>query len=364
MNIKWGRRLAVFFSMLGFIFALGAPVSLAHGNNSLAYSDISAGDGFIKYVLQIDMYDLRAAATPNDPDIGLSTPEVLERFATGSRTEVEQYLLSHTSLYADSLPLEGKLTDLRIIQKENEPQPFAEAVITYPVDRVPKSFFLHYDLVFDSDQWHINYVTVTLGDLKKEAVIVNELKDIQVGGTSLNDTASHFVQLGIGRLLKGIESLLFIMLLLTGCRSLKQSLAATAVFAAAISLSLALTALGITEMPASFTVSILPLSLICAALILLLNLSSFKLLITLAGLFGLMHGFGFAVTLYGLRADDGYFAASWTAFIVGIGAGLVIAAAVWYTAILLLRKIGRSVPALQAAAGLFGLIVFIIKAYA
>ncbi|MFD1773441.1 HupE/UreJ family protein [Paenibacillus rhizophilus] len=360
---KWSRRLAVFFSMLGFMLASGAPVSLAHGNNSLAYSDISAGDGFIKYVLQIDMYDLRAAAAPNDPDIGLSTPEVLERFVTGSKGDVEHYLLSHTSLYADSLPLTGKLTDLRVIQKENELQPFAEAVLTYPADRVPRSLLFHYDLVFDSDQWHINYVTVNLGDLKKEAVIVNELRDIHVGGASLNDTASHFVQLGIGRLFKGIESLLFIMLLLTGCRSLKQSLAAAAVFAGAISLSLTLAALNIADMPASFTASILPLSLICAALILLPNRSNFKFLIGLAGLFGLLHGFGFAEALYGLRAEDGYFAASWIAFIAGVEAGLVIAAAVWYAAILLLRSIGRSVPALQAAAGLFGLIVFLIKSF-
>ena len=113
MMRKWLMMIASSF----VLFGLCQPVSMAHDNNSIAYSNISLENGVIQYVLQIDMYDLRVIAAPNDPDIGRSTPETLNRFISSSQSEVENYLLSKIKLYADSLPLEGKMTAASLYQK-------------------------------------------------------------------------------------------------------------------------------------------------------------------------------------------------------------------------------------------------------
>lgn len=124
---------------------LWAPLTFAHDGASLAYSDVSMKDGVITYKLQLDMYDMRAGATQNDPNRQFTTPEVFNQFVRNSQDEVETYLLSQIKLYADNLQLDGKLTQLTYLEKDN--QPFAEAILEYPVRSNPQHVKLDYDLV-------------------------------------------------------------------------------------------------------------------------------------------------------------------------------------------------------------------------
>jgi hypothetical protein len=342
------------------LFGLWVPVAFAHDGDSLAYSDISMKDGVIKYTLQLDLYDLRAGATPDDPDRGNTSPEALKQFIKNSQAEVEVYLLSQIKLYADNLLLDGKLTQLQYMDKEN--QPFGEAILEYPVNNIPQHFVLDYDLVFDIDQWHVNYVTLALGELKQNVVLVNELREIQVGQLNLALVIKQFFLLGIEQLLLGYDDILFILGLLIGVRSVKQLLVVIGSFAVAHSLTLILSSLQILTLPVKFVESAIALSILYIALNNLLNKNKEHNL-WLAICFSLIHGFGLAELLNGMSNKGGYFTPSLIAFNVGIEVGLVLIVLILYPIIHYIRRIKRVIPVTLILLSLLGLIGFIERAY-
>lgn len=355
------KRLALIGTLCIVVFMALAPSALAHGNNSLAYSDISGGGGEIRYVLQMDMYDLRAATDPDDPEIGLSTPEVLNRFVTGSRESVERYILANTALYADGLPLKGKLIGLHVIQKEGGTQPFAEAVLTYPVQSMPEDFLFHYNLIFESDQWHVNYVKVDLGSLHKEGVIVSELKELEDGAIRPGYAGWHYGIKGTEELWTSWMTVLLMAILLTGTRTLKEGLAAAGACLGGLLLALAAAGLSWVSLPVPSVRYLLPLSLLCAALIVMQGRGQNKFLPGYAALFGFIHGLAVAGALAGLNAGAEVVPAVWTGFAAGAGAGLLAAAAVGYPVIWGLRRLGRSVSVIQAGAGIAGIVCIFIQ---
>ncbi|MBY9079030.1 HupE/UreJ family protein [Paenibacillus sp. HN-1] len=339
----------------------GAQTTSAHGNNSVAYSDLSADGSRIIYVLQIDMYDLRAAADPSDPDIGLSTADVLDRFVNGKREAVADYMLSHLELRADGLLLTGRLDSLKVIQKEGEPQPFAEAVLDYPFHGTPQELNLRYNLIFESDQWHVNYVTMQFGSLHKEGVIVNELKELHAGSLTPASAAVHYGIFGITNLLQSWIPLLLLGILLTGARSIARRLAAAGAFAAGLVAALVLTALHAVSLPAHTAGALLSLSLLGGALFLLIERGRDIYLPYSAALFGLINGLGLSASLSGLQAARPVETAAWAGFGAGAAAALLAAAAVLCLLLYPLRRFGRPLPAVQAAAGLIGLICIFIQ---
>lgn len=74
------------------------------------------------------------------------------------------------------------------------------------------------------DEWHINYVTLAFGELQQNAVLVNDLREVQVGQLSTGHAISKFFQLGYESLLLGFEHILFLLTLLIGVKSMKQLL--------------------------------------------------------------------------------------------------------------------------------------------
>lgn len=351
--------LAAFWCTL--LLLAGAQTASAHGNNSVAYSDLSADGSRITYVLQIDMYDLRAAADPSDPDIGVSTAEVLDRFVTGSREAVADYMLSHLELRADGLPLTGRLDSLKVIQKEGEPQPFAEAVLDYPFQGIPQDLNLRYDLIFESDQWHVNYVTMQLGSLHKEGVIVNELKELHAGSLTPASAAVHYGIFGITSLLQSWLPLLLLGILLTGATSIIRGLVTAGAFAAGLAAAIILAALHVVSLPAHTAWALLSLSLLGGALFLLIERGRDTYLPYSAALLGLINGLGLSAALSGLQAARPAETAAWAGFGAGAAAALLAAAAVICLLLYPLRRFRRPFPALQAAAGLIGLICIFIQ---
>ncbi|MBW7453097.1 HupE/UreJ family protein [Paenibacillus sepulcri] len=344
------------------MFGIWVPVSAAHGNISVAYSDISMEKGIIKYVFQLDMYDMIAEVNLDDPDINLSTQEVLNRFYSKYHAEVATDLLSKIELYADNLPLKGKLTQFRFIEKEGEAQPFAEVVLEYPVRNVPRQLALNYNVVFERDQWHVNYVNLHVDELQKTAVFITQLHELQVGQMSLQYALKQFFLIGLEYWLTAVEAILFLLALLIGCRSVKQYLMVAVIFAVALCLTLILAGLHILVLPDRFVESLIALSILYIALNSLFN-KNMKYQIGLAGGFGLIHGFGFAEAVSGMRVDGGHSVSSLAAYNVGIETGLLLLALILYPIIHYLHKIKRGIPALLTAIALFGLVWFIIKAY-
>lgn len=358
MITKWIRLIILSF----VLFGLGAPATLAHQNESIAYSDISFEDGVIKYVLQIDMYDIRVATTPDDPDIGSSTPEVLERFTSASQAEVENYVLSKIQLYADNFLLKGKLTQLHTIERVNESQPFAEAVLEYPVKNIPKRFVMEYHLVFESDQWHVNFVDLAIGDLKKSVVMVNEIQELQVGEMSLQYTFKKFFLLGLGHGLTGFEAIIFAIAFLIGCKSVKQTLVVTVSFVVANLLTLTLTGLHILTLPAQLIEIVIALSILSISLYTLFK-GNEKYRLWLVGGFGLFYGSGFAEVFSRMKGDNEHYVSSLMSISGGIEVGLCVIVLILYPAIHYARKIKWILPLCLITFALFGFVWFMAKLY-
>ncbi|OBZ14140.1 hypothetical protein A8L34_09245 [Bacillus sp. FJAT-27264] len=359
---KWLRLVVLSFLICGVWLSTGIPVSLAHGNVSVAYSDITLEHNTIKYVLQLDMYDMMAEVNPDDPDLALTTPEVLNKFFSNHQAEVEHLLLTKIQLYADSLPLEGKVTQFHYMEKENEVQPFAEAVIEYPVKRNPQQFTLDYNLVFDRDQWHVNYVNLTLGELKKEAVLIAQITELQVGELKLPDVLIHFILLGFEQFFHSYETILILAILILGFQSTKQTLRTLAIFAVTQSLTLLLSGLHVIALPDHLMNALIPLSVVFLALSIYYK-AAIKQLPWIAGGLGIIHGFWYARQLIGLREDGGHFAVSVTAFYVGLEALVVLISLSLLMIINYFRKVKYATPLILSVAALVGLFSFTIKVF-
>ncbi|MCC3371937.1 HupE/UreJ family protein [Cohnella sp. REN36] len=360
MNIG---RIAFGIALLGLALLGWTPAASAHGNNSLAYSDLVYEDDAICYTLQIDLYDLRAIVTPDDPDIESETPEAVNRFFATAGPKVEEALLPHLRLYADGLPLRGKLVSLRGIAKEGETQAFAEAVLSYPANRPPAQFALDYDFVFDNDQWHVNYVNVSLGRLQGTGVLVSQLRELQLGRMSLAEAFERYSLLGLKSWLTGFASLLFAAVLLLSGRPLRQAMTAVAAFAGAGTLALILTAgLQAAVLPERFVGAVCALSVFGVALHGLLSAGP-RSRIWLAGGCGLVHGLGFAQTLSGMRVDAELAAASLTSYGFGLAVGLTLLALVLYPAFRYASRLKRFAPTLLSVIALVGLAGFLSVAY-
>ena len=141
----------------------------------------------------------------------------------------------------------------------------------YPIRDIPEHFAMNYDLVFENDQWHVNYVTLTLGKLKQNAVIVNELRELQAGQMSFQHAVNQFFLLGVEHLLTGYAYILFLLGVLIAVRSAKQLLAVVGSFAAAHTVTFILAGLHVVTPPFIFIESIIALSLLYAALNILFN---------------------------------------------------------------------------------------------
>ncbi|MGE8205469.1 HupE/UreJ family protein [Heyndrickxia sp. NPDC080065] len=354
---KWVMLIVALFAIFGFI----APVTYAHSMDSEAYSDISEKDGVIKYVLRINMDQLRIIITPTDPEISNHAPDVINQFLRNSKTEVGSYLLSKIKLHVDGLPLEGNLTSLQATEVNNKL--YAKAVLEYPVKQEPEQFILSYNPFFDDlDQWHTNYVTLDLGGKKQNPVLTYDSREVQLGELSFAHTVKQFLWLGMEHLFTGYDHILFIIALLIGATSIKQILKVVTAFTAAHTTTLILTSLHIVTLPGRFVESAIALSIAYVAINNLLKLNT-KHNTWLAFGFGLIHGFGFADILSEMRMDGVQFASSLLTFNLGIEIGQVIIVLFMYPVIQLLRRIKWPIPAISAAITLFGMVWYIERAF-
>jgi len=353
--------LGIMLILIGFG---AAPAAYAHGGDSVAYSDLVLKDGVIDYDLRIDMYDLRLAVAPNDLDVGDFSRPVLEKFVNDRRDEVEDYLLGHIRLYADSLPLEGEMLSLAVTEARD--QPYAEAMIRFSIDSKPEHFVLDYQPIYDDvDQWHVNYVTMSLdGGGKQSYALSFDTREVKIGEMSFARAVKQFFILGIEHLITGYDHILFVLALLLGAKSIKQILAVVTSFTAAHTITLMLAGFGVVHLPSRFVESVIALSIIYVALNSLFNKNNAtKHNAPLAFGFGLIHGFGFAGTLSEMRLDGGQLAASLLTFNVGIEFGQIMIVLLLFPVIHYARRIRWTMPAMTATISIFGLVWFIQRAF-
>lgn len=139
----------------------------------------------------------------------------------------------------------------------------------------------------------------------------------------------EFFVLGIEHILIGIDHLLFLAALLLGVRNLKSMLVIISCFTVAHSITLALAALNLVNIPSTVVEPLIAASIIFVGVDTLVRKEHPQDRMWLAAAFGLIHGFGFASVLreIGLGNSPEVLVSCLLAFNLGVEAGQVMVAA-------------------------------------
>jgi hydrogenase/urease accessory protein HupE len=162
---------------------------------------------------------------------------------------------------------------------------------------------------------------------------------------------TSYFSLGVDHILKGIDHLLFVLMLLLLIRDWRTLLGAVTAFTVAHSFSLAAASLGWIVVPAPPVEAIVALSIAFLAAELLHPPGAEKRLTerypwAVAFAFGLLHGLGFARALLEVRLPQGDVPLALLAFNLGVEAGQILFIAV---TLLLGAALARLYPAARAA---------------
>lgn len=225
--------------------------------------------------------------------------------------------------------------------------------------QTPSAIEITYSLMFDIDPTHRGLLRLDSGSDSRSAVLGPDARTqtFTLAETSRLDTFMQFVGDGIHHIWIGYDHMLFLISLLlpsvlvrrrdahgvidwvpvaTLRGALLSVLAVVTAFTISHSITLTLAALGVVGLPSRLVESAIALSVMLAAL------NNIKPVVThrawvLAGLFGLVHGFGFASVLADLGLPRGALALSLAGFNIGVEIGQLSVVLVVVPLIYLLR---------------------------
>jgi hypothetical protein len=164
----------------------------------------------------------------------------------------------------------------------------------------------------------------------------------------------EFLKLGIEHILTGYDHLLFLCGLLVVCRRIGPMLAIITCFTLAHSVTLALAALNLVQIPSRIVEPLIAATIVFVGVENFRGRVDMKTRCALALGFGLIHGLGFAAALRdsGLGGSGAALAKPLFAFNLGVESGQLAVAAVFLPALFLLRRVNWferfSTPAVSA----------------
>ena len=207
---------------------------------------------------------------------------------------------------------------------------------------------LRYDLLFDLDPSHRGLLSAVVGGGVVSAVLGPDSPPTVLDGAAPPPSGLvAFFVLGLEHIAFGFDHLLFLLVILLplafrrsegGPPAGVEVLKILSAFTLAHGLSMTLALLGLVDLPARLVESAIAATILLAAVD---NLHPFlpgrRWQIAFA--FGLIHGLGFAAALGPVELPPLRFAEALLGFNLGIEAGQVIAAALFFTVALILRRL-------------------------
>ncbi|MFC7687367.1 HupE/UreJ family protein [Ureibacillus sp. GCM10028918] len=331
------------------------PSTYAHTNNSEGYSLIEVNDHNINYELKVDFAELGHAMNQELGNQQLFNTKI-----------VQNYINSRIELYADSIKIEGTIESSEVETINNKQ--FAVMNLTYELGDKPHKLVLNYNMFLDdSDPSHANYATVTLDGKQQEEVLTFESRELEIGEVNFVQYVIQFLLLGLKHIFTGYDHILFVISLLFGIKTFKNTFTLVTAFTIAHSITLALATLDIVDLPSRFVEAAIALSIIYVALINIFNPDS-KHQPWLALAFGLVHGFGFAGILSEMRLDASNLVTSLISFNIGIEIGQLVIVAIVFPILLWLKTVTFKpakwvIPGASVAILAFGFVWFIERAF-
>lgn len=172
--------------------------------------------------------------------------------------------------------------------------------------------------------------------------------------TSSNSAWLSFFKLGMEHILGGYDHLLFLLALLLGRQTFKQTVFTITAFTIAHSITLTLTYLEIIHLPSKLIESVIALNIIYVAFEnIFLKKIRFRWAVTF--LFGLIHGMGFADILLGMNIPAKYVAIDLASFNIGIEVIQLVLIAIALPILRYLQKYKQYVYSVRAVSVLIAL---------
>jgi hypothetical protein len=285
-GLHWLAAMAWVFVLL-LAALLSAP---AHGHPApFSYLDLQLRGDRIDGTLAVHMTDVARELKLPTPDMLIDDEEV-----QGQRANIEKLLTPRLMLRGDA--------PLRVVWTEIAPQADkAQLRLTFRVDGPPPARLDVRTDLFPSDRQHQTIVNLYEGDTLGEQWIFARGSPTRsyFAGTSAGALAvlQSFLPSGIHHILIGPDHILFLVgLMLLGGRFAQMVKIVTA-FTIGHSVTLALAALNLVTPPASIIEPAIALTIIFVGADNLLRGEGRDLRAYEAGVFGLVHGFGFANVL-------------------------------------------------------------------
>ena len=308
--------------------------------------------------LEITGADLeRALSFGWDPEVRLELDQVESRLDS-----IRTYVEARFSLSTDDgpLPIRFRGFDFRFVD-------FADYVLLdYVIDgptRIPDEIDILFSLMFDVDTEHLNMLVIEhnwkTGTFNNEAVISlifsprNASQTLDLTSSSLWGGFVAFIWQGIWHILIGLDHILFLVALVLPAVLMRENgtwqpvpnfngallniVKIVTFFTIAHSVTLALAALDLIRLPPRPVESMIAASILIAASANLFPTLSIKEW-TIAFVFGLFHGFGFANVLGGIGMGGEHLVLTLLGFNIGVELGQIAIICTIFPMLFLLRN--------------------------
>ena len=316
---------------LGLALVLLSSPALGH-KASDSYLSLTLDGARISGQWDIALRDLDYALSLDTNDDGaLTWGEVRTQHA-----EIAAYARSHLSLAMAGDPCPMEVTGQLIDQHSDGAYSVLRFHATCPhrADRLS----VDYRLLFDLDPQHKGLLRLSQGQYTQSAVFSPQdpVRSFVSGSTNLWRSLMDYAGSGVWHIWRGFDHILFLIALLLpavlqraqdGWRgvshwrpALIDTLKIVSAFTVAHSITLSAATLGLAHLPSRLVESVIAASVILAALNNIFPLLPAQRWVV-AGVFGLIHGFGFASVLTDLGLPPGALASALVGFNLGVELG-------------------------------------------
>ena len=283
---------------------------------SLTYADVAIDNRTVRWSLKLPVpeMDLLLGLDSNH-DGKVDVAEVRQ-----AQQRIQAYVLSKLGVSDQGREVSGSMTVAGLWQ-DPEGHPFiqAEAVFSMPDER-PEHWILHCDLLRDVVSTHRTLAKITTASETREFVFEQGRNYRVESGPSTLQSFLQFLRMGILHIFTGYDHIAFLLGVVLIGGSFKTLVKVVTSFTVAHSITLALAALHIVELPSRLVESGIALSIMYIALENLL-FQKFDRRWIITFLFGLIHGFGFASALEEAHLTRQLLATALFSFNLGVEVG-------------------------------------------
>ncbi|MFD1954868.1 HupE/UreJ family protein [Paenibacillus thailandensis] len=319
--------------------------------NTFGYSSIQIDAGKLNYGLYLDAQEVAQWMDVHSGGVFILGGSGGERPAEGEaawtaeelRPLVQQYLTVKEG--GRPVPL-GSIDGISVEDKSGIPYLYMD--LAYELNDTADGYTIDYGFFFDMDINHQNFASIRSGESSQNIVFTNDRREffgraaagegaaaatVEVPGWLV--TAWEYVVIGVEHIWGGIDHLLFILALVMARQQKWDYVKVITAFTAGHSLTIALAALDIVNLPAAFVEPVIALSIAYVAIENLIRKQINRRWIV-AMLFGLIHGFGFAQVLQGVQGE--HLLLSLFSFNLGVELGQLVVLAVLLPVLFCLRR--------------------------